>query len=102
MTMIDPRTRDAVLAGFYTSISGWCFADFARSMANYQAQAEAITHRIYSGVQTITPEVAEQTSRLIYQIANKPDYFDAILGVVTGVFAIGLVVKSVNEQNYKE
>lgn len=47
------------IVGLGALVTGWCGIDFAHSYANYRAQANAITDKVYSAANTITPEVVE-------------------------------------------
>jgi len=78
-------TFDAFVSGFYVS-------DFARRMAIYQVQSAAITQKVYSAAQTITPEVVKQANDLILQVADKPNYLEAIVGIFFGGLAISVAV----------
>ena len=106
MEKIKSRNVDAFITGIEALVSGWLFADVAHSVAKYQAQAESITHKIYSAAQTITPEVAEQANNLIFILTDRSDYFgdyfSAMLGAVNGVVAIAYGVKCANKKNYDE
>lgn len=88
------RKLDIIVAGLSGAVAGLCAVDFAYSLANYYAQTEAITQKIYSTAQTITPEVVQRADELIAQVADKPDYLNGIFGATIGIFAIGLTVNN--------
>jgi hypothetical protein len=90
---------------FYALVGGYCIADFATSVANYQAQAGAITQKIYSAAQTITPEVVKQANDLIAQVADKPNYIEAMVGILFGGLIVNVAVDLatiINQQRQKQ
>lgn len=104
MAQINSGSRlvDALSMCGSALISGWSLDNYIQSVADYQAQAEAITHQIYSAAQTITPEVVEQANQLISQNCTKPDSFEMLLGVFSGVVAFAYGSRWANKKNYEK
>ncbi len=90
------------MLGVNTLTVGLNIPIFGKSVVDYYLQANAISERVYSMADKITPEVIEQAKVMVNTFAEKPSALNGVLLGIGSVLSLYYANRLGNPANYEE